>query len=96
MAITHYHTPEYKKRRFINKLHMIIRADDGSIIKEAKYPTAKKCSLDNLELLSDYQIVCRLVNNYKFSEYFTKYDCVTITKIHEVIPSELVRRPMIK
>ena len=78
---------DYKTTRFMYKFHMIIKDEDGNIIKEGKYCTARKCSDDNKELLSDRQIVIRIVNNYKFSEYFTKYDNVFITKIREKIRS---------
>jgi hypothetical protein len=83
---------QYKKTRFMYKFHMIIRDEDGNIIKEGKYCTAKSCSDDNKGFLSDRQIVLRIVNNYKFSEYFTKYDNVSITKIREIIPSIMCRK----
>lgn len=82
----------YKKTRFMYKFHMVISDGNGTIIKEGKYCTAKACSDDNKDFISDRQIVLRIVNNYKFSEYFTKYDNVTIKKIREVIPSVMYRQ----
>ena len=70
---------------------MIIRDEKGNVIKDCKYCSAEKCSQDNIELFKNRQVVGRIVNNYKFSEFFTKYDCVTITKINEKLKTKTVR-----
>jgi hypothetical protein len=82
---------EFNTRRFKYKLHMIIHDEKGKIIKDKKYCSAVQCAAENVELLRNRQIVNRIVNGYKFSEFFTKYDCVTIIKINEKIKSKVIQ-----
>jgi len=71
---------------------MIISDEKGNIIKDCKYCSAEKCSQDNIELFKNRQVVGRIVNGYKFSEFFTKYDCVKITKINEKLKTKIINK----
>lgn len=88
----HTRTPEHNTRRFKYKLHMIISDEKGNVIKDCKYCSAEKCSQDNIELFKNRQVVGRIVNGYKFSEFFTKYDCVKITKINEKLKTKIINK----
>ena len=84
-------TAEFNTRRFKYKLHMIIHDEKGTIIKDQKYCSAVKCASDNFDLLRNRQVVNRILNGYKFSEFYTKYDCVTITKINEKLKFKVIQ-----
>jgi hypothetical protein len=96
MRVHYVKNDEYKKTRFMNKFHMVITDEDGALIKECKYPTAKDCSDDNIDLIHDRQVVLRIMNNYPFHKCFTKYNNIKINKISEVIPSVIHRRVLIE